>query len=49
MEHMAEQRKHEEEAWYRLQEMLQEAEQQRRQIIELEEKKLKDQRTRFSY
>lgn len=44
---MTEQRKQEEAAWYRQQELLLDAEAQRRQVIELEEQKLRDQRERW--
>ena len=46
MERFTQKRKHEEETWYRQQELLLQAEKERRQIIELEEQKLKDQRER---
>ena len=44
---MIEQRKQEEGAWYRQQEQLMDAEDQRRKMIEVEDKKLSDQRTRY--
>ena len=46
LERMTEQRKQEEEAWYRQQKLLMEAEDQRRKMLEVEEKKLTDQRAR---
>ena len=46
LERLTEQRKQEEAAWYRQQELLLDAEAQRRQVIELEEQKLRDQRER---
>ena len=47
LERLTEQRKQEEEAWYRQQKLLMEAEDQRRKMLEVEEKKLTDQRARF--
>jgi len=46
LERMLEQRKEEEEAWHRQQRLLLEAEEQRRAMMEVEETKLTDQRTR---
>ena len=46
LERLTEQRKQEEEAWYRQQKLLMEAEDQRRKMLEVEEKKLTDQRAR---
>ena len=46
LERMTEQRRHEEEAWYRQQHLLLEAEDQRRRMMEVEERKLSDQRAR---
>ena len=46
LERLTEQRKQEEEAWYRQQKLLMEAEDQRRKMVEVEEKKLTDQRAR---
>ena len=45
----AEKTRHEEEAFYRQQELMIEAEQQRRSMIVGEETKLADQRTRYVY
>lgn len=47
MERLVEVRRAEEEAWYRQQELLMEAEQQRRTLIQREEQKLSDQRARY--
>ena len=47
LERLTEQRKQEEEAWYRQQKLLMEAEDQRRKMLEVEEKKLTDQRARY--
>ena len=49
LERMTEQRKQEEEAWYRQQRLLMEAEDQRRKMLEAEEKKLTDQRARLVF
>ena len=47
LERLTEQRRQEEEAWYRQQKLLMEAEDQRRKMIDMEEKKLTDQRARY--
>ena len=46
LERLTEKRRSEEEAWHRQQELLLEAEGQRRKLLELEEQKLSDQRAR---
>ena len=45
---MIDKRKQEEEAWYSQQQQLMNAEEQRRKIMQIEEKKLTDQRARYS-
>ena len=47
MKEVASQRQQEEEAFYRQQELMVDAENQRRSMISLEEQKLSDQRSRF--
>ncbi len=47
MERLLERRRQEEEAWHRQQVLLLEAEEQRRKMVELEEKRLSDQRARL--
>ena len=47
VERMTEQRQEEEAAWYRQQQLLLQAEEQRRKMMELEDKILTDQRTRY--
>ena len=49
LERLTEQRKQEEEAWYRQQKLLMDAEEQRRKMLEVEEKKLTDQRARYKH
>ena len=49
LERMMEQRKQEEGAWYRQQQLLMDAEDQRRKMIEVEDKKLTDQRARLAW